>query len=205
MRERLAAVALAADDATDFSPPGVARSTAPVAPERMASLHPAGAVARREAQALYERCLHHYRTLAGANSAADDDVGAALARLVAASLDALQRDDGPMAALRPGAMSAPLLPLERQLGGALRQSATWSQASIADQQFYFEQVAILSVLIRETSIQAAFQGPAATANVQRAARGYVRQLLGIDPDLLALGPRGLTLRPSAVSAATAGA
>ena len=140
-----------------------------------------------QARALYERCLAHYRSQVRAEDEAlgVDDVGAAAANFVAANMIALHGlDVSPLAVLR----------LERQLSGAVRHTAAWDSAAARERQAYFEQLAVLAVLISETNKQAALQGPAASANVKRAARGYLMQLLGLNPDELTLGPEGLTLR-----------
>jgi hypothetical protein len=86
-----------------------------------------------------------------------------------------------------------LLQLERQLSGVTLRSSAWDEASARERQNYFEQMAILAVLIDASSAQAVHQGPAAVANVRRAARGYLQQLLGLNADELRLGACGLTL------------
>jgi len=163
----------------------VERAQTPMAPERLASSH-AGGAARAQARAMYERCLTHYRSVVRAQDAAlsVDDVGAAVAHFVTAS----------MQALHPVTVTpAMLLRLERQLGGIVQHSGSWSSASARERQFYFEQMAILAVLISESTAMAALQGTAAVANVQRAASRYLQQLLGMDPQALALDARGLHL------------
>ena len=175
----------------------VMRSTTPIAPARLAS-HLADPRAREQARTLYERCLARYREQAREQSSASrddsdgakqihlDDAGAALARFVAANLEALQ-----------GLYATPpmLQRLGHQLTAVAYASSAWGTASRVDRQAYFEQMAILSVLIHEVSAQAACQGPAAIANVQRAAHGYLQQLLGFDPNRLTLGADGLALQP----------
>ena len=163
----------------------VERGRTPTAPERLAGNQPGGA-ARAQARAMYERCLTHYRNVVRAQDAAlnIDDVGAAVAHFVTAN----------MQALHPVTVTpAMLLRLERQLGGIVQRSASWSTASARERQFYFEQMAILAVLISESTALAARQGAAAVANVQRAASRYLQQLLGMDPQALALDARGLHL------------
>lgn len=161
----------------------VPRGREPIAPARLAEAHPGGA-AREEARRLYERCLAHYRSVVRAQDQARevDDVGAAVAAFVAANLSTLQGTR-----VTPHMLSC----LERQLGGVARLSSDWASAPLRERQAYFEQMAVLAVLVAESSAQAASQGAAAQANVQRAARGYLQQLLGLDPGLLLLGPDGL--------------
>jgi hypothetical protein len=166
----------------------VERACPPLAPALLAAAHPGGETVRAEMRALYGRCLAHYRQVLRTEQAdaGVDDVGAAVAHFVAAN----------MQALHGGTVTPPmLLRLERQLAGVVKRSAKWASASARERQLYFEKMAILAVLIGETSAQAARQGPAAVANVQRAARGYLRDLIGLDPDHLALGVDGLAMRP----------
>jgi hypothetical protein len=158
----------------------------PIAPARLANDHPPGA-ARTQARELYERCLAHYRTVVRVQDLASgvDDVGAAVAAFVAANLSALH-----------GAPVTPeiLLRLERQLSGVVRVGSAWDGAPARERQAYFEQMALLAVLVSECAKQAPLQGPAAVANVQLAARGYLQQLIGLNPDHLTLGPTGLVPR-----------
>lgn len=164
----------------------VERSPVPIAPTRLAASAPRGA-AREEARLLYERCLAHYRESVRPQDLAlgIDDVGAAVAAFVAANLSALHGDR-----VDP----ATLLALEQQLGGVVRITADWDRAPARERQAYFEKMAVLAVLISESAAQARVQGAAAIANVQQAARGYVQELLGLNPDHLAIGPGGLTAR-----------
>jgi hypothetical protein len=170
----------------------VERAHAPIAPARLARAHPGDAAAREAARQLYERCLVHYRRVVRAQDAIAglDDVGAAVAAFVAANFGALH-------GTRVAAHT--LLSLERQLEGIARVSSDWEAAPLVERQAYFEQMAVLAVLVAESSAQAHAQGPAAVANVQSAARGYLRQLLGIDAGHLALGPDGLTARGTVAS------
>jgi len=173
----------------------VERARASIAPARLASAHPGDAAARDAARELYERCLVHYRSVAHAPDQGVDDVGAAVAAFVAANLGALHGT--PVA---PGMLRC----LEKQLHGIARLSSDWDAAPLVERQAYFEQMALLAVLVAESSAQARVQGAAALANVQRAARAYLRQLLDLDADHLALGPTGLSARtvPASTSAAT---
>jgi hypothetical protein len=121
-----------------------------------------------------------------------DDAGAAVAAFVAANLCALQGQPVTAEMLRA---------LERQLHGIARVSSDWKAAPVVERQAYFEQMALLAVLVAESAAQATAQGAAAVAKVRQAARGYLRQLLGLDPDHLTLGPQGLGVRLPSASAA----
>jgi len=174
----------------------VERSPAAIAPTRLAHSHPGDAAAQEAARRLYESCLVHYRSVVRAQDQVlgVDDVGAAVAAFVAANFAALQGT-----VVTPGM----LLSLEKQLDGITRRSSDWEAAPVVERQAYFEQMALLAVLVAESSAQARAQGAAAVANVQRTARVYLRQLLGMDPDHLALGPNGLAASAPAVSTSTA--
>jgi hypothetical protein len=160
-------------------------------PQRLAGAQPGGPTARRDSEKLYARCLAHYRRSVQPRlvpGVQHDDVGVAAAYFVLAN----------MAALRPiEPDEAVLAQTERQLRQLISRTRAWEGASAVDRQQLFEQFAIIGVLINETRLAAPAQGPAAVANVQRAARGYLLQLLGLDPDLLAVGPSGLAATTSA--------
>ena len=168
----------------------------PIAPARLADAHPGNADSREQARQLYERCLVHYRCVVRAQDQVRgvDNVGAAVAAFVAANMGALQGTP-----VTPGM----LLSLERQLDGIARLGCDWEAAPVVERQAYFEQMALLAVLVAESSAQAAAQGAAAVATVRRAARGYLRQLLRMDAEHLALGPDGLAARAPAASTSAA--
>jgi hypothetical protein len=166
----------------------VERGAVTVAPAHMAQSHPGRPAARADARALYERCLAHFRAKHGNGDMRRDDLGMALACFVAANLHALHG-----LRVTPAMLSA----LRRQLVGWVQRSPAWASASLDERRFHFEQMAIVAVLMAEASALARVQGPAAVANVRRAARAYLQGLLGLNPDLLTLGAEGLTLRQEA--------
>jgi hypothetical protein len=175
----------AGDDrsATDLTVP---RAAVPAAPALLARAQPGGAEAVATWQAVYERCLAHYRdtvvpALRGATTA-HDDAGTAAACFLAANFAALQGTSASVHALQQ---------LERQLGALIGRTAAWAGATLAERQLYIEKLAVLGVLMAESARAAVGQGPAAVANVRRAARGYVVEFLGLDPDGLRLGDDGL--------------
>jgi len=97
--------------------------------------------------------------------------------------------------LIPGAED--LLRVEHQMRHGLAEGGVWLQAPLAERQNAFEQFALLGVLVSESAWAARGQGAAARANVQRAARGYLTQLLGPGAERLSLSPQGLTLERAA--------
>ncbi len=185
LRDAMAASLRALHAAGGSEPPLlVPRAPSPIGPGQLARSHPGSARERLELAALYQRCLQHYRQAAHAEGAPEDsdDLGVALAHFVAANLQALNGTAAPDDALPA---------LARQLAAIVRSSAAWASAPLRDRQAYAEQMAILSVLMADLSQRAQREGPAGIANVQRGARGYLRQLLGLDPDMLALEVSGL--------------
>ena len=143
--------------------------------------------ARQDAQALYLRCLRHFREQVQ-GGAAVDDAGLAAGYFVLTSV-AASRD------LEPTAED--LQRVELQMRHRLGAGDLWQKAPLADRQSAFEQFALLGVLVSETSRAAREQGAAARANVQRAARGYLLQMLGPGADRLMLSPHGLVLELAA--------
>jgi hypothetical protein len=172
----------------------VARATAATAPAQMAAAQTDDAAAREQIAASYERCLASYRAMAPTSSGEPDvdDVGVAVAFFVAVNLHVLHGVDADADALRP---------LEQQLRGIARARSNWDAASIEERQCFFERVAILSVVVSGSWAGAAAQGPAGVANVRRASRQYLEQMLGMNPDVLTLGPTGLTARQDGIAPA----
>lgn len=175
----------------DIAPVRIEPSAKPIAAALLAGRHPGGPAAQRQAQLLYQRCLAHYRTNVR-QGASQDDVGHAAAWFVCANLAALHGHAVSMAQIDA---------VERQLRRLIAGHAGWKAARIDEKQSLFEQLATLGVLVGETQAQARAEAgarpdaqAAALANVQRAARGYLRQLLGIDGDALQAGEAGLSAR-----------
>ena len=156
----------------------------PIAPALLARHHPQ-ATARPAMQALYQRCLAHYRQQLQQGSA-QDDAGLAAACFVLANLAAVR-------GLQPDADD--LLRVERQLRGHI--APAWQSAPLAERQSACEQFAVIGVLVAESTAQARNQGAAAQAAVRQAARGYLAQGLGLDAGRLHLGAHGLVLARAA--------
>lgn len=178
---------LGSSEAPDRPALTVERSPAPVAPARLAELQPGDAAVREATRAMYEQFLHAYRSIAQAQDTGSsiDDAGAAVAFFVAASFKALHGTD---------ASRHTLAALERQLRGLVRLASRWDSISTAERQNYFEQMAIVGVLVAARAEQARKKNKADLRNVQGVAREYLRQLLGVDAEMIALGEAGLTLR-----------
>ncbi|HSW27140.1 MAG TPA: DUF6683 family protein [Burkholderiaceae bacterium] len=165
----------------------VARATVATAPAQMAAeLAADDAATREQITASYEHCLVSYRALEPTRGEPDvDDVGLAMAFFVAINLRVLHGVDADADMLRS---------LEQQLRGVTRTRSNWDAASIEERQSFFERTAIASVVMSASAAGAAARGPEGVANVQRAARQYLEQMLGMNPDCMTLGPSGLTAR-----------
>lgn len=165
----------------------VERAAKSTAPARMAALHKGPQAERLQVRAMYEHYLDTFRTVSRPADTARgiDDAGAAVAFFVAANLGALSGVDYSPAVLER---------IERQLNEIVRTVSNWDRASIAQRQFYFEQMAMLGVFVAVRTEQAKSGTPAAKREVQDAARTYLRHLLGVNPDRLVVGTHGLSLR-----------
>ncbi|HTP72183.1 MAG TPA: DUF6683 family protein [Burkholderiaceae bacterium] len=178
----------------------VERAAVATAPSRMAAAQTSDPAARAQIAASYSRYLDTYRAIAQASTEEQslDDVGRAVAFFVAVNLHALHGVD---------ADTHVLIPLERQLRRLTRDASKWDTASTPERQAFFEQIAIAAMLVSGTRASAASQGPQAVSGVRRAARTYLEQTLGLNPDLVTLGPTGMVPREhntTARLAATAG-
>jgi hypothetical protein len=171
---------------TDGAPLTVARAPISTAPARLASGQSVGPAKRQALRGMYETCLQAYRSGVRPQDAAlaVDDAGAALAFFVAVNLKALHDCE---------VTSEVLQRLERQLNGVARLSSAWESASLVDRQVYFETLATIGMLVAGL-LERAGTERRALEEVRRVARGYLLELLGIDPDLLTLDANGLALR-----------
>jgi hypothetical protein len=178
-------LSLDASKETDFAALVVERAAQPRAPAWMANAQTKDPSARAQVRASYERCLEIYRTVVRPQDTAFDDAGGAVAFFVAVNLNALHDVH---------TTTETLLLLERQLLGLVRDSSVWGAASISERQFYFEQMAMLGVLVAGTVAKARAEGPAAVAKTRETARKYLLRVLGMDPDLLTFGEHGLAMQ-----------
>jgi Family of unknown function (DUF6683) len=172
----------------------VARALTPRAPAWTANAQSTDPATRARDRATYEHCLDVYRTLVRPQDTAYDDAGAAAAFFVAVNMNALYDSN---------ASAETMALLERQLLVLVRQISAWDTAPIGDRQFYFEQMAMLGVLVAAKVGSAREQGIPTPPETLAAARSYLRRVLGIDPDLLELGANGLSLRPDAAATRSA--
>jgi hypothetical protein len=175
--------------AAELAPLRLPPAPVATAPLQLAAAQTTDPRTRRQLVASYERCLRIYREIARSQApdTTDDDLGAAMALFVAANLLALHGVDADRA----------LMPrLERQLRGVSRRASNWDACSPAQRQTFFERIAILAVLVSGSHARAAAQGPAERAKVRAAARLYLQDMLGLNPELLTLGPEGLAVRSS---------
>jgi hypothetical protein len=174
----------------------VERAAQSLAPAHLSGASPTDDKTRADLLALYEQCLQAYRSSVRPQDAAQpfDDVGAALAYFVATNLGALR-------GIEPS--PAMLQRLEAQLLNMARMTAGSDKASLAERQLYFEHLATIGVLVAAMTRRATSEGAASMAKVHTAARAYLRQVLGIDPEHLDLDESGLSLRTAQNEAHTA--
>ena len=165
------------------------RAARPIAPALLAAGYPEST--RQAMCTLYEIYLQHYRSVAGGGPEKSDDARAAVAHFVAANMQALQGID-----VTPSMLQR----LHGQLAMVTRLSSRWDRASLRERQLFFEKMAIVAVLVDQAWTLATTQGQAAIEHVQRGARGYLRELLGLEPDGLTLSESGLGLAPAALGA-----
>lgn len=172
----------------DLVPPlRVPRADPPIAPALLAQSQPS-ARARQESQAMYARCLAHCREQLRPGTS-DDDAGELAAAFVLANLDAWHGTTSGEAQWRA---------VERQMRHLL--SRAWPSLSLQERQSACEQWAVLATLVAQSTRAAATQGAAARTHVQRAARAYLVQWLGVDADRLRATPQGLQLDLQGASA-----
>jgi len=183
-----------ASHSTATPPLRVEPAATPIAPRQMAATQSADPAEQEQLAASYETCLRTYRDIARAQygATAADDVGAVMAFFIAINLHALHGVDVGASAMQP---------LERQLRGITRLAANWEAATQWQRQFFFERIAILSILVSRSLADAASQEPAVAAHIRQSAREYLQHVLGLNPDLVTLGADGLAPRADGVAAA----
>lgn len=119
---------------------------------------------------LLKRCLQHYRTQL-APSAAEDDLGAALAAYLGACRQAF--DHEPLSVERWQAVT-------RWLKAWVLDEVPWADAPLAERQDAFERFATLAVALGEWTVQASRQGQAQQASATWMARNSLHAQLGLD-------------------------
>lgn len=161
----------------------VARSAMPLAPAHLAARRGGSAEELARRQTIYERCLQHYRSVVRPGDADRDDVGAAAAHFVAACMAVLRGIRPPDAALRR---------LEDQLVAIVQAGSAWRKSTESERQLCFEQLAVLTVLFAAVATHP-HTAPAEVAQTRHWAHVYLKELLGLDPDLLTIDAGGLAV------------
>jgi hypothetical protein len=179
--------AAAPDDEDSASSPPllVAAAAKAVGLHQLATRHPGGAPAQRQALTLYTRCLQHYRQRVQPQVSPghhDDDLGCAAAYFVLANLAVLEGRE-------PDARALPAV--ERQLRRLLGSAAEWARCPLAERQQAFEQLAALAVLVNESRLAAQVQGPRAAQHLREASHNYLHQMLGLEAERLTVSAAGL--------------
>jgi hypothetical protein len=136
---------------------------------------------------LYLRCLTHYRDDLRAQDVDADDAGAALACMLAASLQALEAH----------AVTLPRWSrITTWLVGHVMPAVDWSRASTVEQQQFFARMALLAVALGEWSLEASKRGTAAQATARLMAKQHLEVEFGLDAELLLKSMRWLDVIPA---------
>lgn len=158
-------------------------ASAPVMPRKLALSYPASM--RATAENVFEKLLSEYPNVERAFGIARNDIGASTALIVTASYGAYRDRDVPHAQFRV---------IIRQMRAIIAKSPALTKASNTEKQAYYEQTAILGMLLSLTSsAEAKKQNPQAFANAQKAGGTYLRQMLGVDPDRVVIDDNGVRL------------
>ncbi len=124
---------------------------------------------------LYLRCLSHYRDELRAQDQDHDDAGAALACMLAAAAQAIEKH-----AVTPERWQA----VSRWLQRDLMPAVDWSAASATERQDVFARWALLAVALGEWSLEASKRGGVAQQTASLMARQHLVVEFGVDARLL---------------------
>ncbi len=169
------------------SPWCVAPAAASTGAQALARMQARSARERAAVQAIFERCLRHYRQVLRGGTEAQDDAAAALACCLAAVLQAV---DGH--AVTPERWRA----IQAWLQTWVLEGLGWNAAPLAERQSFFERMAILAVALGEWSVQASRQGTVAVASARVMARRCLAAELGLDADDLLRAMRCMQIVPT---------
>lgn len=178
---------------------GVVEPVAPAAPVRLGSSNAsASRVAahyppqhRAAAERLFSNLLIRYRQLARTLGQSPDDLGAAVAALLAASYMVHHRTDFP---------DAHFPALAQQMRDALRDSPEVMASTPAQRLAMAEEAAILAMLLAGTKLAVASavderQAQAIAVNMRSSAKAYLERWVGEEADRVRISASGLTVTP----------
>lgn len=157
--------------------------------QRIAAHYPAQH--RAAAERLFSDLLIRYRQLARQLGQPPDDLGAAVAALVAASYMVYQRTDFP---------DAQFPALAQQMRAALRDSPDIQALSPAQRLAMVEEVAILAMLLAGTKLAMANaadhrESEAIAMNMRSSAKAWLERWVDVDADRVEISTSGLRVRP----------
>lgn len=157
-------------------------TTALSTPRRLALGYPPAA--RAEAEKLFARLLTGYGRIEDQFAIPKGDVAGAVAALVAGSYMALHNTDFPDAHFKV---------LLVQMREAIGKDDRFAAASPTERRAMFEETAILGMMLATTQMALKTRpNTAVEANMRSAGQKYLRQLTGLNPETLTLGPDGLS-------------
>jgi len=141
---------------------------------------------REQARQVFEELLARYGQVEQQFGLQSRDLASAAAAFVAGSYMGYRNADFPDAHFRP---------LVEQMRAILSRSPEIAAASDAEKQDMYERLVVLGMFMAATQMALKSQ-PDATiaANMHEAAGGYLTQFLQTDPDRVAIGPQGVSVR-----------
>jgi hypothetical protein len=157
--------------------------SAPFMPRQMAAALPSAQ--RQEAEKLYTTLLDSYGQIAQYYGVSRHDLSGSTAVLIIGSYEIHSgeevSDDGVKAVIA-------------QLRGGLGNSSLLANAGASEKQAYYEQSAIIGTMMASAfkELQAK-PDPALQSQLQKAAKGYLETLLGVDADNVSIDEDGLSL------------
>ncbi len=161
----------------------------PSMPAKLAATYPA--TARVEVQRVFTKLLDDYRSKIEPTFAIPkNDIAGSIAAFVAGSYMAFHNADFPDENFKP---------LVNQIRTIISKNTEFSQATEAEKQEMYEQMAILGMYMAGTQMALKKQPdhPQAAqikANMRQAAKGYLEQFLKTDADRVQITANGLTLK-----------
>ncbi len=162
----------------------VAATGGPSMPAKMAAYYPEGS--RGQVEKTFRELLDKYGQVERQFDIPKHDTAGAVAAFIAGSYMAYRNSDFPDAHFKP---------LVNQMRGIIAGNAEFAQATGAEKQEMYEQMAIAGMLMAGTQM-ALKQQPNAqvAANMKQAAKGYLEQFLKTDADRVQITANGLVLK-----------
>ena len=162
----------------------VSISSPPTIPAKLAAFYPTEK--RAEVTKVFGEALDAYHKIEAHFSIPKYDLAGAIAAFLAGSWSAHHNQGFP---------DANFLPLVEQIRGIIANNPQLQEASVAEKQEMYEQMAIMGTFMALT--QQALQqqpNPQITANMQQAGKGYLEQFLGVNVDSVDFTEEGMMIK-----------